>query len=90
MDACSLDCERIQACVFKTMTTDGPISMCMHNAKRDQFILKPIAISTGGGKKYWQPLTGKIDSNPETPVNPTPHQHKIKYLKGRSRRNLLT
>lgn len=89
MDACSLDCERIQACVFKTMTVNGPISMCMHNAKRDEFILKPIAISTENGQQYWQPLTGKMDSNSATPVNLIPDQHKLKHLKGRSRRNLL-
>lgn len=41
MDACELDAERVQACVFKTMTSQGPISMCVHNARRDEFLLRP-------------------------------------------------
>ena len=57
MDACSLERERIEACVFKTATADGPISMCMHNAKRDDYILKPIAVDTENGRRYWQPLS---------------------------------
>lgn len=43
MDAHALERERIEACVFKTMTRDGPVSMCLHNAKRDSFILPPLA-----------------------------------------------
>ncbi len=41
MDACELDQDRLHACVFKTMTADGPISMCLHNARRDEFLLTP-------------------------------------------------
>lgn len=42
MDAGALERERIDACVFKTMTAEGPVSMCLHNAKRDSFILQPL------------------------------------------------
>lgn len=42
MDAGALERERIDACVFKTMTAEGPMSMCLHNAKRDSFILQPL------------------------------------------------
>jgi hypothetical protein len=45
MDAGALERERIDACVFKTMTAQGPVSICLHNARRDSFIL-------------WQPLGG--------------------------------
>lgn len=34
-----LDQERIDLCSFHVMTKDGPISMCLHNASRDSYIL---------------------------------------------------
>jgi hypothetical protein len=65
MDAGCLDCERIDACVFMVATGDGPISMCLHNAKRDEFILKPIETAGGG---WWNPLDGRIgDAAPAKP-----------------------
>lgn len=39
MDAGCLERERIDCCSFLVATRDGPISMCVHNAKRDDFIL---------------------------------------------------
>ena len=42
MDADHLNPQRIDACSFMLMTADGPVSMCEHNARRDEFILKPI------------------------------------------------
>ncbi len=55
MDASSLERDRIHACSFMVMTPQGPISMCMHNAKRDDFILQPLPVA---GEKTWHPLTG--------------------------------
>ena len=76
MDACSLDRERIDACVFMAITQDGPLSMCAYNARRDQYLLRPLATSSGP----WQPLatsTGHVSSFP------------IKLLKGRAREGWL-
>jgi hypothetical protein len=56
MDAEHLACERIEACVFMVATQDGPISMCLHNAKRDSFILQPVGLEGGG---FWDPMTGR-------------------------------
>ncbi|WP_376098650.1 radical SAM protein [Roseomonas sp. CCTCC AB2023176] len=64
MDAEHLDCERIGACVFMVATADGPVSMCLHNAKRDAFILKPLATQEGG---WWDPLSGAITAEPVAP-----------------------
>lgn len=61
MDASSLEVDRIHACSFMVMTPQGPISMCMHNAKRDDYILQPIQLKT---KEVWQPLTGKKEASP--------------------------
>ncbi|MFM8316557.1 MAG: radical SAM protein [Deltaproteobacteria bacterium] len=59
MDASSLELDRIHACSFMVMTPQGPISMCMHNAKRDDYILQPIKLKT---EQIWQPLTGKTEA----------------------------
>ena len=42
MDANALNSERVNACSFMVMTNRGPVSMCEHNANRDDYILQPI------------------------------------------------
>ncbi|MGF1526870.1 MAG: radical SAM protein [Candidatus Competibacterales bacterium] len=58
MDAQGLERERIDACAFKVMTRDGPVSMCLHNARRDEFVLQPVAV--GHPVRFWRPLTGEV------------------------------
>jgi pyruvate-formate lyase-activating enzyme len=58
MDASALDDERLHACSFMVMTANGPVSMCAHNARRDEFILKLLTIPTEGGQALWNPLSG--------------------------------
>lgn len=58
MDAAALDEERCQSCVFMVATAEGPVSMCVHNAKRDAFIMKPITLETPDGPIPWHPLFG--------------------------------
>jgi hypothetical protein len=72
MDACQLDAERIEACVFMAITQDGPLSMCAFNAQRDAYLLRPLQTSAG----TWQPLPPGHDAVPTFP---------IKWLKGRPR-----
>ena len=72
MDACSLDAERIDACVFMAITQDGPLSMCAYNAQRDSYLLRPLQTAQG----TWQPLREGHDGVPTFPV---------KWLKGRPR-----
>ncbi len=58
MDATGLDDERIGACSFMVMTSDGPVSMCEHNAHRDDYILKPIAFhALDGTRRLYHPLS---------------------------------
>jgi hypothetical protein len=40
-DAEALDADRIQHCSFHVATRDGTISMCEHNARRDDYIIPP-------------------------------------------------
>ncbi len=57
MDAEHLNQERTGACSFMVMTADGPVSMCEHNARRDEFILKPIDITKDDGSvERFEPL----------------------------------
>jgi len=82
MDACQLDQERIACCVFNTMTRDGPISMCLHNAKRDSFIHQAITTEEG---KFWSPVSGRLtDAGQIIEVIPI-DQLPSRFLKGRSR-----
>jgi len=61
MDAEELDEERIEACSFMVMTADGPVSMCEHNAARDDFILKPLDVQMQDGSvKRYEPLPVKV------------------------------
>ena len=52
MDACSLDRDRIDACVFMAVTQHGPMSMCAYNARRDHYLLQSLHTSQG----EWLPL----------------------------------
>ena len=72
MDACQLDADRVDACVFMAMTQDGPLSMCAYNAQRDNYLLRPLQTSQG----LWQPLR---EGHAAVPTFP------IKWLKGRPR-----
>jgi hypothetical protein len=59
MDANALDPERIRNCSFMVMTEDGPVSMCEHNSRRDEFILKPITLPVAvNGQAAWNPRDG--------------------------------
>lgn len=83
MSADELDQERVHACSFMVMTADGPVSMCAHNARRDEYILKPIRVKTEDGHGTWDPLTGQVRAEsprnaasrlPESPIGlPTRH-----------------
>jgi molybdenum cofactor biosynthesis enzyme MoaA len=76
MDACALEKDRIEACVFMAATVDGPLSMCAYNARRDDFVLRPIRLADG---TTWQPLSAPGT----TRVFP------LKLLKGRARAEAL-
>ncbi len=58
MDAERLDRCRVEACAFMVATSDGPVSMCLHNARRDRFLLKPFPVATAAGEVLWDPLAG--------------------------------
>ena len=55
MDANALDEERVHACSLMVMTAQGPVSMCEHNARRDEYILEPLTFACADGSviDYW-------------------------------------
>ncbi len=61
MDAARLEPERCLSCVFMVATDEGPVSMCVHNAKRDAYLLRPLALETPAGRQWWHPLSGDFN-----------------------------
>ena len=90
MDAGALEHERVHACAFKTMTRDGPVSMCMHNAKRDSFILQPVVMHTPEGRRYWQPMSGTLANEPAGAQSLDSRPTGRKRGKGRARMRPVT
>jgi uncharacterized radical SAM superfamily Fe-S cluster-containing enzyme len=80
MDAHHLEGERIDACAFMVATHDGPMSMCLHNAQRDHYVLKALPMTIAGVQKYWNPLTGKLEAREAKIINV---QHTRKTARGR-------
>jgi len=63
MDAEKLDQGRVDACSFMVMSADGPVSMCQHNAARDDYILKPLDVRKADGSvEHYEPLIWKKQS----------------------------
>ena len=60
MDACNLDPERVEACSFVVQAADGPVSMCAHNARRDEHLLSALRVNGG----YWDPVSGRNHGAP--------------------------
>ncbi|MGH9810135.1 MAG: hypothetical protein ACRD9W_23270 [Terriglobia bacterium] len=84
MDACSLEKDRIDACIFTTATGAGPISMCLHNAKRDAFVLHPVRMGRADGDRFWDPRSGRVTPEP-MPIYPATDVGR-KLAKGRLKR----
>jgi hypothetical protein len=90
MDACRLERDRLHACVFMVASPDGPISMCLHNAKRDEYVLRPVELKDAAGTQLWNPITGdKTGIAARQEPAPTFHTFPIKFLKGRARAQAL-
>jgi len=89
-DAERLRHDRCMSCIFMVATSHGPVSMCVYNAKRDKEILRPLAIDTADGRRYWDPLSGAMARPHEQAENNDTAKLPLKRLKGRTRRRALT
>lgn len=82
MHAECLDPERIDNCSFMVMTSEGPMSMCLHNANRDLYITKEFKVQANGEEKIFNPVrepkrdywTKKLPTVPY--INPVGHEEK--------------
>ena len=70
MDAAALDTERCAACSFMVMTPAGPLSMCVHNAKRDDYLLVPARVTREHALLFFNPATGAL--GPQAPQSIRP------------------
>jgi 7,8-dihydro-6-hydroxymethylpterin dimethyltransferase len=61
MDSAQLERERCEACSFMAMTADGPVSMCLHNAKRDDYLLVPAAVQRAHKLMFFNPASGALE-----------------------------
>ncbi|MEM9277896.1 MAG: radical SAM protein [Pseudomonadota bacterium] len=78
MDAERLERERCESCVFMVATAEGPLSMCVHNAKRDEMISKPVR--NKDNRIIWNPL-------PNAEVRFASDTLPLKKMKGRLRKD---
>ncbi|MGH8582896.1 MAG: hypothetical protein ACREWG_08925, partial [Gammaproteobacteria bacterium] len=86
-----LERDRVHACVFMVATAEGPMSMCLHNAKRERYILpgRPAAEAgavTHGATGTDPAISGLRQPRPGTD---TTLVYPLKYLKGRARQRAL-
>ena len=65
MHVCELERERVDACSFMVATEEGPLSMCLHNAKRDAYLLRPVAVGEGQRLRFWDPVSGRTADLPQ-------------------------
>jgi MoaA/NifB/PqqE/SkfB family radical SAM enzyme len=67
MDAAELERERCEACSFMVMTGQGPLSMCVHNAKRDTYLLQASQVQRENKILFFNPANGQLeDRMPDT------------------------
>lgn len=69
MDVQHLEAERCEACSFMVMTPGGPLSMCVHNAKRDDYLLVATPVLRDGQIKFFNPATGQLQDDPPKKID---------------------
>jgi len=85
MDASNLDRARCESCVFMVATEDGPLSMCVHNAERDQHVFAPALVQTDDGPRWWNAESGELATSPQHNDLLQEDSIPLKRLKGRMR-----
>jgi len=70
MDACDLSSERVDACAFMVASSNGPISMCLHNVDRDAHLLQPARLDGPQAVRWWDPVSGRLQDSPRPPRTP--------------------
>ena len=82
MDSDHLERDRCESCVFMVATENGPLSMCVHNARRDRYIFEPAKVETREGFRWWSAATGQLTA---ASSEVEPGEIPFKRMKGRMR-----
>ena len=87
MDASALDRERCEACSFMVMTPQGPLSMCVHNAKRDDYLLVPAPVMRENKLRFFNPATGALQDQMPVDISVVLNR---KNARGRAKADAVT
>jgi len=82
MDSGHLERDRCDSCIFMAATEDGPLCMCVHNARRDHYLSAPARLAGPDGPSWWSAATGLVTDRPRRADFGRPP---FKHLKGRLR-----
>ncbi|WP_420585775.1 radical SAM protein [Ruegeria sp.] len=85
MAADALEEDRCASCVFMVATGNGPLSMCVHNAQRDQHLASADRVDSPMGTFWWNSAMRGLSSRPDLPGLKDPQQAPLKRLKGQLR-----
>ncbi|WP_170467260.1 radical SAM protein [Ruegeria arenilitoris] len=85
MAADALEEDRCASCVFMVATANGPLSMCVHNAQRDQHLATPERIDGPTGPSWWNAAVPRLSGGPDLPDLNDPALAPLKRLKGQMR-----
>jgi 7,8-dihydro-6-hydroxymethylpterin dimethyltransferase len=85
MDSKALDKERCEACSFMVMTPEGPISMCVHNAKRDDYLLVAAEVKRENKMMFFNPVTGEFENKMPSKIQVSLNR---KNARGRAKEDL--
>lgn len=85
MAADALEEDRCASCVFMVATGNGPLSMCVHNAQRDQHLALPDRVDSPMGTFWWNAASRSLSSHPDLPGLKDPDLAPLKRLKGQLR-----
>lgn len=87
MDAQGLDHDRCEACSFMVITPEGPMSMCVHNAKRDDYLLVPAQVKRENKLMFFNPATGQLEEKVPEKISVTLTR---KNTRGRAKQGAAT
>ncbi|WP_170326365.1 radical SAM protein [Ruegeria arenilitoris] len=90
MAADALEDDRCASCVFMVVTANGPLSMCVHNAQRDQHLASPDRIDGPTGPRWWNAAVPRLSACSDLPDLNDPTLAPLKRLKGQMRAARLT
>ena len=85
MAADALEQDRCASCVFMVATSQGPLSMCAHNAQRDLHLATPDRVDGAKGARWWNAAVRDLRDGPDLPDLQNPELAPMKRLKGQLR-----